>query len=649
MAQAKQIPYYSSPALGVERRDKSGVYRYIRDNFSGAGVDSYTKPPAQDEDMFEKLTNIQPPLPGVLQRRWGYNKFSTVAFTASRMFSYQNDSTGNRYLVGTSPTATTALTEAGASYAASLYTPGVNAIAPIMINSRSYGYFVDGVESKKWNGAAASGVFNWGITAPVTAISVGAPAAGSVTLTSGRNYYLVFFNSASGHYSDLSPVSASTGPITNQNIPLSSLAISADPQVDQKAVLATSDGGDQTKLYLLTTVANAVTTATDSTPETTLITQEVFQETDSTGVEHGVADNAPPPLATTVAKHRGRIFLAKNQTLYFSKSLPEMITSTGNICGKYEESFPADFQTDVSEEAENIRGLLSDGTALWVGTERHIRRLDGDSPENFSTPQIIYNQVGLLNQDVWQVVFLEGQPIGTMWLTPDFKVMGSDFNTYQDVGAPVQDILNSINTSVAQSTARAMVALDGEYDFYCLFVPTGSNTSNDTLLVYDLHLRHWYVWNLTDLAGACLFNINSSGITQWLFNSSGGTFYQIGSAFSQDRIGNTPVNITSTIRTSWLHMGDPALRKWLNEVEILTGDPAALVTVEGAQTTADFTTPTAIVTNAALVTGPFGVFKVYLAGQPSAFRYYRLTITSSSTVQNLLETMSFEAIPVHRI
>ena len=51
------------------------LYRETRDSWLLIGVDNFTKPPAQNPDLFEILSNILPPATKVLQRRWGYRTF----------------------------------------------------------------------------------------------------------------------------------------------------------------------------------------------------------------------------------------------------------------------------------------------------------------------------------------------------------------------------------------------------------------------------------------------------------------------------------------------------------------------------------------------------------------------------------------------
>src|SRR5882724_2554831 len=118
-------------------------------------------------------------------------------------------------------------------------------------------------------------------------------------------------------------------------------------------------------------------------PDSTLLTQPIFQQTNQDGTLHGIANNNRPLALNFPTKHKGRIYGSIQSTLYYTKNLDEVVTSTGTITSKWEESWPRTNQQDVSETAETIQGMMSDGETLWIGTERCIRRLIGDSPSNF--------------------------------------------------------------------------------------------------------------------------------------------------------------------------------------------------------------------------------------------------------------------------
>jgi hypothetical protein len=486
-------------------------------------------------------------------------------------------------------------------------------------------------------------------------LGVAPTGAGDVTLVSpvGRQYFIVFINPTTGNISDLSPVSVGSGTITNGEIFLGNLPVSTDPQVTMKIILATADGGDETTLYFVAEIPNATLTYVDTTPEAILLAQNVYQYTDPSGVEHGVADNDPPPNGSYPIKYRGRLYLLVGSFLYFSKSLAELTTSTGVIAGRYEEDWPPDYQMDISEGAEIGRGLFTDGYVLYIGTQRHIRRIQGDGPTNFTSPEIIFNEVGIANQDVWQAIFQEGTPAGAMWMTPDFRVIRSDFNTYQNVGTPIQNTLNTINGSAVNNSWASYVGING-YNFYVLAIPTGTNTEPDTLCVYNILTGMWFIWTPADLMRCALYCLNLAGVPRFIVNANDGSIYLFDPSTSMDRAtGVDKTGITSVIRTGFTDMNDATLRKALNEVEVGTTQTGMLCTVEGASSQQDFVTPTQVVVNAPLVQNFLGELKLFLAGLPSHDRFYRLTLTNTSTASStvndeLLSYYSYEAYPLHR-
>ncbi len=485
------------------------------------------------------------------------------------------------------------------------------------------------------------------------------PGAGTITLTTpvGRRYYVVYLNSIKQNFSDLSPISSSTGPITNGQIALFSLPISADTQVDSKVILATADGGDPLTLYFVGQVSNNVTTFNDNTPEQVLLLNNIYQQEDADGNSIGVVGNDPPPAnGSFPTVHKGRMWLAKNNLVYYSKSISDVTTSSGIIAGRYEEDWPPANAIDITPGAEFISGLLSDGYSLFIATERHVRKLSGSTPSEFGLPSVAFSEAGVLSQDVWKVVFLEGTPVGCMWLTPDFRVVGSDFNTYNDVGTSIQSTLNTINIA-ATSVAWAESITYGAYNFYILAIPTGVNTTPDTWCVYDMHLRKWYLWTFSQLASCGIFYFSLAGIARFLIVTSDGLVKFIDPAQVQDIINNTgPVTspIVTTIRTGWLHMGDPAMRKTLNEIEVVTSDTGMLITLEGASTASDFQNPNLIFSNLPLTTNIFGQLKTFTSGYPSIYRFYRFTFTSTSSVSSsltdvILGYFSAEVLPLNRI
>lgn len=480
---------------------------------------------------------------------------------------------------------------------------------------------------------------------------LGAPTGGgAITLSVGRQYAIAFENSVTGQVSDITLFTASTGPLTNQNQPLSSIPVSLDAQVDKKVLVATADGGDQTTLYFITELLNATTTYTDSTTETNLLLANVYLNQDVTGALLGVADNVPPPVgAINPVKHRGRVYMHTPTSLYYSKAEADLVTSSATLTGKFEECWPGLNYFDISAGAETNRGLLSDGQVLYIGTDKRIVRLFGDGPSNFSQPESLFQHTGIANQDVWKIVFIEGNPLGAMWLTPDRRVLGSDFNTYQDVGLPVQNILDSVNQAVFQQVSWAAYVGISNWNLYILAIPTGFNTQPDTLLIFDLKGKKWYIWQPTDLMLGGIYNISIGGIPHFITMANTGVAYNWDPTLLQDRVGNTPVNFTVTMQTSWQDFTDAAARKFLNEIEVVTGDKNLVVSIDGASTRAKFASPNSVISGAALSVKPRGEFFVPLAGKTTRDRFYRFKFVSTSNGTDLIRGYNIEGGVIHRL
>ena len=474
-----------------------------------------------------------------------------------------------------------------------------------------------------------------------------------VILTQGRTYYYVYGNEITEHWSDLSPASVSTNPVNGGTIPLSNIVDSSDPQVTTKAILATADGNDPSILYLVSLLPNLTTTYQDNTSELSLLTNTTYLFTDNNGNEFGVTGNDVPPNGQFPTKHASRLWMLNGPFLQYSKSVAELTTNTGFVAGRYEEAWPPEFQIDVSEVSEIGKGLLSDGQTLYVGTSRHIRRVTGNDPSNFSPAEVVFRDVGLMNQDVWSIVYIESTPIGAMWMTPDHRVILSDFNSYTDVGLTIQTTLNTINKD-AEQNCWACFLNDGPYNYYMLAIPTGSNTDPDTLCVFDTRIKEWFIWQLADNVDIGLFYFNLFGVPRWFFMDGNGVPRLFDKTTFEDRSGDTtPVPIDHTIQTTWLDIGDGNARKAINEIELITTITGSLVSLDGATTSAEFTSPISVLSGSSLIQDILGDWKVFPVGASAKSRYYRITITGASTsgsavTDELLGGLILEIMPIHK-
>jgi len=172
-----------------------------------------------------------------------------------------------------------------------------------------------------------------------------------------------------------------------------------------------------------------------------------------------------------------------------------------------------------------------------------------------------------------------------------------------------------------------------------------------------MHLRQWYIWTCVDNWLSSIFYVSLTGIARWLAIDGKGNVRMFDPSTIYDRTDD-PVNgdvaITSTIRTSWLNLGDKNMRKTMNEVEIETATPAATVTIEGATSNADYSNPHTVVNASNLTLSPFGQYKVFTGGANAIDRQYRITISSTSNgssqpVETVLGAYSFEVLPVNKL
>jgi hypothetical protein len=105
----------------------------------------------------------------------------------------------------------------------------------------------------------------------------------------------------------------------------------------------------------------------------TLLNANLWVDTDGYGNVYGIVNNTPPPntlLYPTL--HQGRIFATDGKTIFFSKSLAEVTTSTGLITSKWEESWPGTNTIPIGLNNEIILGLKSSGQTLHIGTAKSI-------------------------------------------------------------------------------------------------------------------------------------------------------------------------------------------------------------------------------------------------------------------------------------
>jgi len=594
---------------------------------------------------------------------------------------------------------------------------------------------------------------------------VGADFAGPMSFVVGRQYAVALQNSLTGHTSDVYTTNLPISPkssifldgltssytteqlISGTDVPvyLASPNITAgytqietiisipasgiDPQVDTVVLLATSDGGGVGTLYQVATFPlTAFTLASgyyqmyylDTLPDSyndtnttgnTLLEADLWAYTDTDGTSYGIIENTPPTTGGFLypTLHQGRMFATDGRTVFYSKSLDEVTTSTGLITSKWEECWPGDYQLAIALNNETILGLKSDGTNLHIGTDKSIYTLYGDGPTNFSVPAVAFAQTGILSNDCWSAVYAEGQPSGFVWITQDLKVMFSDFSTYRDIGTQIYPALKNVDLNKLASMKFTSLT-KGPYNlaFLQLWSKTDGYVATDTypinsypeFYVWESRLNKWFRWKIASGRGwetggptgtaqplqgiGAAFVYQYPGATSavdqfgtaiapgaaYLFmltcNKGLGTPYYTWIDFLDPSIPNDGPQggwIPWSVQTSWQDMGDPQAIKIVNEVEFTSainypGATNVTVSLYGASSEIDFA-QFAAGTLAPLKTG-LGVIgpiaslrsnKLYCAGVPTAAKYYSVAFSGNTQYGNnhVLSSFSVETYPMARI
>jgi len=201
-----------------------------------------------------------------------------------------------------------------------------------------------------------------------------------LTLVSGARYVFSFVNSATGHVSTASAVSASTGVLTNKQVTVSGTG-SGDAQVDKINIYRTLDGGSL--FYFLAQISNPGASTfnyTDTTADSGL------NDLISAPINHS---NDPVPAgASNVAFHMGRLWVSVSNKVYFSGG-PD------TIVGVPEEAWPPAY---VFVFPGAVTAMASTGQGLIVATATDLFIIRGYDTFSFFSQKLLAN-FGVVDQD----------------------------------------------------------------------------------------------------------------------------------------------------------------------------------------------------------------------------------------------------------
>lgn len=381
-------------------------------------------------------------------RRPGYGQYSSTSFsglTPQAFHSFQNLSGTIATLVDTAsavytftPSAKTSLF-AKSGTAQGSFTDVANTT-----------YYSDGTDAdcKKWNQTTVS---KWGIVAPVAAPTLSF-AGGSLSPSVGYTYCYVYKNSSTGHVSNASPRSASTGPQTSKEVSVGYIA-STDPQVDTIEIYRNDDGGSL--FYFLADVSNATSNYVDNIPDTGL----------NDDIIAPLTGNDPPPSGAGLnVFHNGRIWVAAGNNVYFASG-PDVTNGVG------EESF---FLPNIFTFPGAVTALCSTSVGLMIFTADDVYLITGSSLADFQQG-LLQKNFGVQNQNC---ITQDGDTVFVFTSRGQLFQMGGTLN---EIGMPIRKKLQAFNTSTTY------LALHRSGEDEGLFVSDGSAN----IYRYSIALSAW--------------------------------------------------------------------------------------------------------------------------------------------------------------
>jgi hypothetical protein len=218
--------------------------------------------------------------------------------------------------------------------------------------------------------------YKWGIDAPLTAPSISL-SPGTLTLAFGRQYVYCYVSK----YTDSlgiervsvgppSPISAHSGPVSNQVVTLSSIAPSTDPQVGFIWIFETSDSPLNTSatFYFAAEIANGVTSYGDSLLDANL---------DQTRL--APFDNNPAPPSAILTAFQNSIVGVQGDEIRLSGT--DLIT-----LGIPEEAWPLSLFFNIPSGSRQATAAISpdQGTSLVVDTADSKFRYTGYNASTFT-------------------------------------------------------------------------------------------------------------------------------------------------------------------------------------------------------------------------------------------------------------------------
>lgn len=459
---------------------------------------------------------------GGFTKRRGGEKYNTTALSdpinAIYDFRYSND-TLQKILIASG----TDIYQGNGGVPTSILSGLTDGTYPDFITYLDHAWFVNGADGMyKYDGTTAS---NAGIARPGATTTALHPPGG--TLAAGNYKVAVTFVNALGEESNPSDILDVNGVALNDQIDLSNIPISADPQVTTKNIYTTDVGGALLKFH--GSIANGVTIYT-------------IEDVLNLGALLEYDHDAPPDGLIGIEVHKDRIFGFKDATIYFSKDFDVWYWPQGEL--DQEQIFTIDVGN-----SDPITGLKTFYDVLLIFKKYDVYVLSGDNELNFRVDRVRSDErVGTVSDRSIKII---GNYCYFLGVNSVYRTNGI---TVEEVGDPIGDFFDQNSSSTVYKINKnyfqfACAEYYKELNLYLLFVPTGASTLNNMCFAMQTNsiridqetgkiTADWMPWPGFTTQSVAI--IVENGVEKWWRGE------ELGFVYKQEALNGDGSNITST-------------------------------------------------------------------------------------------------------
>lgn len=598
------------------------------------GEDSYAGQNAQDPTTARRLKSLIPSLAGELEREKTYSLYTSSPVNPAGNIGYlfqfdRNDANGvvtRRYYAATS-NKLFEIVNGVPNLVLSL------AGYPQAVTKDNRLHLSDGVNNYLFDGTSW---VNEGFPIPSGPPGFDLSQNGTLNVTTNRYYWTTFADQTATriHESTSSPISAATGPLANKKVRVTQRVGTAS--FTSGSTLVTGTGTDwsskdvglsifinSTNMGTIASVASPTSlTLTAPAPVTASLQFHVIvparathwhiyaSESENSKVGKYLAsvpvtvpfydDESPfigqanslfqdidrpfrndaAPGSSILTVHKSRIFRRRNTRPNFVVfSANEEVRSEAN--GSAPESYPGadpNTQSDIvnefsyPDESNRVRAMTSHGDALYIGTERNVVPLYGESIDDFAIAQVTAFSVGIAGRYAsvstpYGLAFMSYDRKLYLYPSAQHSVSTNVTSSLVELGRPMRKVFENIDAGDLDNV-RLQYYHYGRRNW--LVIAYRDNTATYHTWVYDFETHGWFELQ-RGYVSLAVFEV-TAGRLVLVGGGTDGNVYVIDDLTGTYTSG--AARPAGTFRTALMHFGNPDMFRVFRYLEFELTNPA---------------------------------------------------------------------------